>query len=211
MHTIRLANTVTLFRSAVLFVVVLGSGGRAWAQKAPSVEVSGGYQFIHFNEDEAKTLNQGWYGEAAYNPGRIVGLVAHVGTNSESREATFSNEGLVLNANGTARLITFLAGVRLSDRRSSRAVWFGHGLVGLVRTSAQASVTGADHGIALEETSVTAKTSDVGFQFGGGVNLSLAAHIGLRAGIDSLRVFSDGDSGTAFRVSAGLVVPFGRQ
>jgi hypothetical protein len=53
--------------------------------------------------------------------------------------------------------------------------------------------------------------SDVGLQFGGGVNLRFAARIGVRVGVDSLRVFSDEDSGAAFRVTAGIVLPFGRQ
>lgn len=210
MNTNHAANIVTILRSAALFVVVLGGGGRAFAQNTPSVEVSGGYQFIHPHEDDAAALEQGWYAEAAYNANRVVGLVGQVAGNSENREAGFSNEGLVLNAKGTAHLVTFLAGVRVSDRRNSRAVWFGHGLVGTVRTSARVSVTGTDHGIPIEEMNVTAKTSDLGLQLGGGVNLQIAARIGLRIGVDSLRVFSDEGSGAAFRVTAGVVLPFGK-
>jgi hypothetical protein len=210
MNTIHAVNIVGIFRSAALLVVVLGGGGRAFAQNTPSVEVSGGYQLIHPNQDDAAALDQGWYAEAAYNANRVVGLVGQVASNSENREAGFSNEGLVLNATGSARLVTFLAGIRVSDRRSSRAVWFGHGLVGAVRTSARASVTGTDHGIPIDEAQVTVKTSDLGLQLGGGVNLRVADRIGLRVGVDSLRVFSDGDSGTAFRVTAGLVLPIGR-
>src|SRR4029450_11845859 len=124
MSTKHSANIVKTLRCAALFIVVLGGGGRAFAQNTPSVEVSGGYQFTHVNQDDAEALDQGWYGEATYNANRVVGLVGQVAGNSESREAGFSNEGLVVNAKGTARLLTFLAGVRLSDRRSSRAVWF---------------------------------------------------------------------------------------
>jgi opacity protein-like surface antigen len=210
MKTFHSAGIVTILRSAALCVVVLGAGGRAFAQNTPSVEVSGGYQLLHPHEDDAEALDQGWYAEAAFNANRVVGLVGQAALNSESREAGFSNEGVVVNAKGTARLVTFLAGVRLSDRRSARAVWFGHGLVGTVRTSADATVTGTDHGIPIDETRVTVKTSDLGLQFGGGVNFRIAARMGLRLGIDLLRVFRDDDSGTAFRVTAGVVLPIGR-
>jgi hypothetical protein len=116
MNMIHSAKVTKILRFAALPVVVLGVGGRAFAQNTPSVGVSGGYQFIHPNEDDAATLDQGWYAEAAYNANRVVGLVGQVAGNSETREVGFSNEGLVVNAKGTARLDTFLAGVRRVDK-----------------------------------------------------------------------------------------------
>jgi outer membrane protein with beta-barrel domain len=211
MNMIHSTNIPKVLRFAALSLAVLGVSGRTFAQNTPSVEVSGGYQFIHPNGDDAATLDQGWFAEAAYNANRVVGLVGQVASNSESREVGFSNEGLIVNARGTARIDSFLAGVRVSDRRSSRAVWFGHALIGNVRMSARATVTGTDRGTPIEETRVTATMSDLGLQLGGGVTLEVAARIGLRVGLDSLRVFSDDDSSTAFRVTAGVVLPFGRR
>ena len=213
MNTTHSFTMAGMLRFAMLSLILLGGASRAFAQHTPSVEISGGYQLLSpaDDDDETGTLDQGWYAEGTYNANHVVSFVGQVARNSESLEASFSDEGVTVNARATARLYTLLAGVRFSDRRGARAVWFGHALVGNVLLSGRATVTGTEGGVPIEEVHFNATTSNLGVQLGGGVNLGVSTRIAIRLGADSLRVFGEDASSTALRVTAGVVVPVGRR
>src|SRR5215471_6681316 len=124
MNTIHATHIGKVLRFVLFSGLLLGASGRAFAQNTPLVEGGGGYQLIRPSGEDAETLGEGWYGEVAYNPNRVVSLVGQVGGNYKSVTGSVTNEGFTVNATGSVHLHEFLGGLRVSDRRSNRVVWF---------------------------------------------------------------------------------------
>jgi|KBSSwiStaDraftv2_1062776.scaffolds.fasta_scaffold71480_2 hypothetical protein len=208
MHIIGSPNIANIARSLVFLVGTCSVAAPVLAQGTPAAELSFGYQLLNPLEEAAEVLDQGWYADGAYNVNSVVALVGQFGVNHEHVEAAFSNEGLTVAARGDAHLREFLGGVRLSARPRPSIAWFGQALVGSARASGNATVTATGLGDASSETfSVT--TSNLALQLGGGMTARVAKHLGLRATLDSLRIFDDGESQSALRFTAGVVVGFG--
>ena len=85
-----------------------------------------------------------------------------------------------------------MGGVRVSSRTNKQAVPFAHVLAGAVR-----------------QTVGTNTVVDGGLQVGGGVNVMPKDRVGVRVGVDYLRVFGSGEGTNVVRVDAGVVLPFG--
>jgi opacity protein-like surface antigen len=197
------------FRSLALCFVAFGVAIPAAAQNTPVVEVSGGYQALHANEEnDAFSISRGWYADVAYNLSNVIGIVGEIGGGSKTAEESLSNEGVTVSARGDIDVYEFMAGARLSSRRNPKAAWFGQVLVGRVRASVDATVTGTDGTTTITESASESETY-FGLQLGGGVNLALTDRVGLRIGVDSLRVFHEGENANVFRLAAGIVLPFG--
>lgn len=201
-------------KQLLLAFVVLGAGSTAsFAQGAgaptPLFEVSGGYRLLDPDNDGGETIERGWYADTAYNLNRIVGLVVQTGGSYESVATSFSNEGITFDGRGSVRLHDVLGGVRLTDRRSQRVTWFGQALAGLVHASVKATVRFSGAGFPAETETFDESNQNFGFQFGGGLGVRVAERLGLRVGVDSLRIFEEDESGNVFRIAAGVVIPIG--
>jgi opacity protein-like surface antigen len=99
-----------------------------------------------------------------------------------------------------------MGGVRLSARRHPRVVPFAQVLFGLARLSAsvEGSATVGGQTTTIEEFE---SDNELAIEAGGGVNIRLTERVGARFGASYVR-FGGDDGGNAFRVAAGIVVPF---
>ena len=208
-------------RSLLPCLLSLGLTHPAIAQDTPTVELSGGYKWLGAKDESVFSLSRGWYADAAYNIDRMFGIVAQVGGGYDSHESRFSDEGFSVHGTGNIKVHEIMGGVRVNARQASRAVWFGQALVGGVRASAHATATGTGGGMTITE-SVSQSRTYVGLALGGAVNLILAPRIGVRLGVDSLRVFHEGegvqtlpfasgDGTNVLRFTGGVVLPFSRR
>ena len=63
-------------------------------------------------------------------------------------------------------------------------------------------------GVTLASFSEEFSGTNFALQVGGGVNLLVTYKVGVRVGMDYLRIFEEGGGGNVFRFGAGIVVPF---
>jgi opacity protein-like surface antigen len=163
----------------------------AAAQDLRKIEVSGGYNFLRFFDDaldgDEKNFTKGWYADVA---GNLTSMFAVVGQVTGNYKTVDDVVDIDLDAH------TFLGGVRVSSRQNARVIPFGQVLAGAARASASAL------GVDESET-------DGALQLGGGVNIMPTPNLGVRLGLDYLRVFSEDEGTNVFRFAAGVVVGFG--
>ena len=191
-------------------VIALGASLPAAAQTVPKVEMSGGYQFLNLSiEGENEALGKGWYVDIAGNVTRSVGVVFEVGGNYKSLTSTESFQGATGTATADLRLHEFMGGVRFNARQNPTIVPFGQVLVGGVRLSAEVSATGSVGGIPIVSFSEEDSQTNLAVQAGGGVNVLLADQVGIRVGLDYLRVFEEDSGANVFRFAAGIVLLVG--
>jgi hypothetical protein len=177
----------------VLFVCLMMTGGSlpAFAQDAPPNEASVGYNLLRFDEE---TYGSGWYADYARNVTPVFGVVGQITGNYKSFD-DFDELGVEADSS----IYSFMAGVRVSGRSNPMLVPFGQVLFGGVRSSVSTEVAGVD----FDESS-----TEAALQIGGGVNFMGAGAIGLRVGVDYLRVFTEGEGTNVFRFAAGVVFGF---
>ena len=181
--------------------VILAFAVPAAAQDAPRAELSGGYQYMQAKgpgESDYEKFKKGWYGEVAGNVTPMVGIVGNFGGNYKT--LTDGSDSVDFGFH------EFLVGIRVNGRRASMvAVPFGQVLVGGVR------LRGSQGSFSVTE-------NFLGLSAGAGVNLMPnGGNVGLRLGIDYLRVKSGGASSeilsegslNGFRFTAGVVVGIG--
>lgn len=170
---------------AVLAVAV---SAPAMAQVTPGVEVALGYSYLRDNEiDESFPL--GWYADIAGNLSDTLALVGEVGGNYKTVSDDVDEElDIKLSVH------TLMGGVRLSHRGDG-ATLFAQVLAGGARASVK---------FLGESDSVTdfALQPGVGIEFGGGGTR-------LRIGADYRKIFSEGESATQWRATAGVVFGLG--
>lgn len=154
------------------------------AQPNPHVEASGGYNLLKFPHD---TLPAGWYADVAVPIGGTVSAVGQVSGNYETIDFP-SAGGFRVGEH------TFMGGGRVTGRLTPTATVFGQALVGAVYSSA---------GSICQDCS----EADAALQIGGGTNL-MAGQVGLRIGLDYLRIFFTGNPANTMRFSAGVVYRF---
>lgn len=154
----------------LLSLMVVGLARPAAAQ--PKAEISGGYNWLAAKApgDEAwEKFPKGWYFDIAGNVSPVVSIVGTVTGNSKH----FEDEGFKL------KTLSFLGGVRAGNSGPVRG--FGQVLVGGFRLS------GDD-----DASSVSISETHLAFDVGGGV--TVGGPVGLRLGLDYIRVMKKDDS-----------------
>lgn len=157
----------------VLCVMVAGFATPAAAQDAPKAEVSAGYSWLaakSSGDDTWEKFPKGWYFDVAGNVTDTVSIVGQVTGNYKTIEDEDGEFDIKVH--------TFLAGVRGGS--SGRVRGFGQFLVGGVNLKGSAG-------------SFSASETDFGIQVGGGVNVMGSGNVGLRLGVDYLRVMAKDD------------------
>jgi hypothetical protein len=170
---------------AVLAVAV---SAPAMAQVTPSVEIGLGYAYMRDEEiDESFPL--GWYADIAGNVNDWLGLVAEVGGSYK----TISEEGFE-ELDVDLSVHTAMGGLRFNHRGDGASFYLQ-----VLAGAARASVDFLD---ADESVTDFALQPGVGIEFGGGSTR-------LRIGADYRRIFSDPESTTEWRATAGIVFGLG--
>ena len=183
---------------ALLSLMVVGFARPVAAQDAPKAEISAGYNYLQAkssgDEDWTK-FKSGWYADVAGNVTPVVSIVGQVTGNYK----TFEDDP---DGDFKLKLHTFMAGVRGSS--TGNVSGFGQVLVG------GANVKGSIGTFSASET-------DLAIQVGGGVNVRGSGAVGLRLGIDYLRVMAKDDGEVleaadvnGFRFSVGVTFGIGR-
>lgn len=195
-------------RVLALCAAAMSAAIPALAQSAPKAEISAGYQFLSFTvDDESESMGKGWYFDVAGNLNPMLGIVFQVGGNYKSFDESVTIGGITATASADLKVHEFLGGVRLNARPAdSTIVPFGQLLVGAINGSidvtASTTIPGAPPITFSEEDSGT----NFGLELGGGVNFGLTDALGLRVGVDYLRVFEEDAGANAFRFAVGVVL-----
>jgi opacity protein-like surface antigen len=193
--------------SVHVLVFCLAAAVPVSAQTTPSVELSGGYQFLNFSlNGENQSMPVGWYFDVAGNLTPMIGVVFQVGGNYKSFDESVSIGGINASASADLKVHEFLGGVRVNLRSNRAVVPFGQFLVGGVNGSVNVSASATLPGQAPIEFSDEDSGTDFGIQAGGGVNFGLTDSIALRTGADYLHVFAEGDGANLFRFHVGVVL-----
>jgi len=190
-----------------LCVSAVGVGaGSASAQTVPTVEVSGGYQFLDISsEGQGESLPAGWYADVAANLTPMLGVVFQVGGNYKTIDESVVVGGISVAATADAKVHGFLGGVRLNFRSPSPIVPFAQVLAGAINTAVDVSASTTLPGQPPIAIDLDDSRTHVGLQAGGGVNIALSDAVGLRVGADYLRVVDDDAGANVFRFHAGVV------
>jgi opacity protein-like surface antigen len=168
------------------------------APAAAQAEISAGYQFTRTPEVNLPT---GFYVDVS---GTVAPAIAMVGEISGAYKSETVTSGAT-TAHLTARLHTFMGGVRVASRSNPRLVPFGQILVGGGRLSAGFDVTTSGMPLTADHAETHAA-----LQIGGGVDAMMRKNLGLRLGADYRRFFLPDSGENEFRLVAGLVFPFGK-
>ena len=183
------------------------------AQTSPRTEISGGYQFLTFSVDEdisldgvdnSESLPKGWYVDVAGNLNPMIGIVFQVGGNYKTFEESITIGGGTFTATADLDVYQFLGGVRLSARNNPRLVPYGQLLVGGITGSVELSTSSTIPG--LPSLSEEDSTTNFALEVGGGVNFGVAERVGIRFGVDYIRVFAEDAGSNVFRFHTGIVV-----
>ena len=194
-------------RVAAMCFVALAAALPAAAQDFPRSEFSAGYQMLRLSVDgESETLGKGWYVDVASNINRMFGGVFEVGGSYKSLTETTTSGGFTGTATADFKIHEIMGGLRVNSRGNPNVVPFAQVLAGLIHGSASATVTAGTTGSPVFSDSFEDSGSNFGLQIGGGVNMAMTRRLGLRVGVDYLRVFEEGGGGNAFRFGAGVVV-----
>ena len=194
-------------RVLAFYLAAMGVAIPAFAQSAPRAELSGGYQFLNFSSDgENESMGKGWYFDVTGNLSPVLGIVFQVGGNYKSFEEFVTIGGITSTATANLKVHEFLGGLRLNARGNSALVPFAQVLVGGLNGSADVSASTTLPGQAPIAFSQEDSTTNFGLELGGGVNFGLTDAVGLRVGLDYLRVFEEGGGANLFRFSAGITI-----
>lgn len=189
-----------------LAVVLCASAAPLTAQDFPKAELSGGWRLFRV---EGETLSRGWSVDFAGNLNETFGIVGEVARASKSFTETDNSYSIPVTVSATLGADTYLGGVRFNLRQNARVVPFAQWLVGVAKASGTVSGSARSGG-----TTVTvngdSSSSNMAYDFGGGVNLFFSKKMGARIGGSYMRVMGkDGSAGeNAFRFGAGVVAAF---
>jgi opacity protein-like surface antigen len=171
------------------------------------VELSGGYQFLNFSfQGQSESMPLGWYADVAGNLSPMFGVVFQIGGNYKTFDESVTIGNITASASADLKVHEFLGGLRVNVRSNSRVVPFAQvlagGINGSVHVTASATIPGTPPVNFDDEDSGT----DVTLEVGGGANIGLSDGIGLRVGMDYLRVFAEDSGANLFRFHAGVVI-----
>lgn len=185
----------------------------ASAQTSPRTEISGGYQFLTFSVDEDtsidgvdnnQSLPKGWYVDVVGNLNPMIGIVFQVGGNYKTFEESIAIGGGSFTASADLKVHEFLGGARFNVRKNPKLVPYGQFLVGAINGSIELATTSTIPG--LPSFSQEESTTNFALEAGGGVNFGIAENVGIRFGVDYLRVFAEDAGSNVFRFHAGVVI-----
>ena len=197
-----------MYRHALaLCVAVLGVAAvPASAQTVPTVELSGGYQFLNLAvEGQNESMPAGWYADVAGNLTPMLGVVFQVGGNYKSIDESVALGGISATVTADLSVHEFLGGVRFNLRSNPAIVPFAQVLAGAIHGSADVSASATLPGIPPIAISQDVSGTNFGLGAGGGVNFALTDAIGLRVGADYLHAFEDDGGANLFRFHVGVV------
>ena len=179
-----------------MVLLVTGFARPAAAQDTPKAEVSAGYQWLAGKssaDDEWTKFPKGFYVDVAGNVSDTLSIVGQFSGNFKH----FDDDDFDL------KLYTYLVGLRGSSP-------------GRVRGYGQFLIGGAQLKASNDAFSFSASESNLALQIGGGVNVLGSSPVGLRAGVDYLRIFSkddgevlEGESVNGFRFIVGVTFGIG--
>jgi hypothetical protein len=195
-------------RIATLVVgVLLVACGTALAQDRAEVSVGWRHLYIAGSDGEAgANVPKGWYADIAVPfTGRFLAVAEAAGHYESETAPPDLVPGVNITGTADAKIHTFLGGVRVRGGASPRVSPFAQVLFGVARASAS-----AEGNVTVGGTTVpfdfSESESEAALSVGGGVNVS-AGSLGVRIQAEWLKILAD-DSGNAFRVGIGLVIPF---
>ena len=203
---------IRLISLAVVGAVTLGLAQPAAAQSAEKGDVAFGYQFLNVSSSgsnmDSQSLPTGWFADLAGNLSRSVAVVAQVGGNYKSISESVTFGGASASANADIRIYQFMGGIRFSGRANPTVVPFGHVLAGANYGSVSYSGTGNVGGQTVYSVNGADSGTNFALQAGGGSNIWMTRTVGLRIGVDYLRVFAGDGDANVFRFGAGLGIKF---
>ena len=188
-----------------LCLAVLVVSAPVAAQTTPRTEISGGYQFVTFSVDEeSESLPKGWYFDVAGNVSPMLGIVFQVGGNYKTFEESVTLGGGTFTATADLKVHEFLGGVRLNARDNPRLVPYGQLLVGGINGAIELTATSTIPGVPgfSEDDSST----NFALVLGGGVNFGVSESVGIRFGVNYLRIFEEDAGSNVFGFHVGVVV-----
>src|SRR5262245_3822096 len=148
----------------ISFVLLVGAMPRvAAAQSASRVDAAGGYAWLRDHDGDV-TFSRGWFASVGAD---VVGPLGIVGDISSSEK---SQSGLDVEL--SVKIQTFMAGPRIA-MHTRRVTPFAQMLFGTIRITSAYSLPG-DY--------LSASQSYFATQLGGGVDVHLLSHIGVRLG-----------------------------
>jgi len=185
----------------------------AAAQDVPRAEISGGYQMLHLwaednGDTTSETLGKGWYADVAGNVTKSLGLLFQVSGNYKTLQESFSNAGLTATATAHVKVHQFFGGIRVNSRPNRTVTPFAQVLIGAFHTSGSAEASVTMGGQTSSASSDIESATDFALQFGGGVNIMLSKTVGVRGGVDYIRVFESDSGFNGLRVAIGAVFAF---
>jgi len=164
--------------------ITLGAPRSVHAQNAPAVTVSGGWNFLHVDEDGDDDLSNfpaGWYADVAARVAGPLSVVGQISGNyKEVNEVDLS-------------IHTFMGGVRYTMASSVKP------FVQVLFGAAHSKVTF----VGVDESQ-----NDGALQIGAGVDVAGGGPVGVRIGADYIRAFTEGEGTNAVRFGVGI--SFGR-
>jgi len=194
--------------AAALAIAALALAQPAAAQGPEKGDVSFGYQFLNLSADsDSESLPAGWFVDLAGNLTKSLAVVAQVGGNYKSYEQSASFGGASASANASLKLYEFMGGVRMSSRANRTVVPFAHVLAGAAYGSGSFEATGSFGGQNLALSGADSQTN-FAFQAGGGTNIGMTEKVGIRFGVDYIRIFETDGGVNAFRLGAGVNLKF---
>lgn len=219
------------FLFAALLVVM--ACGVAAAQDFPKVEIFGGYSLLRLGmsdsdledmvssiEAEApegtvisastsKFMMKGFNTSAAFNVTPSFGIVADFRYNRDDvLEFTADTGGSVVSGKMKLRDISFMAGPRLTLRKSERVTPFAHALVGFDQWKLSGSATADGQTINLD----TGTTSNgLGIAVGGGLDVNVSDSVAIRLiQADYFLTRHESESWNNMNLAFGIVFQFGK-
>ena len=185
------------FGVSLLCLMVVGFARPAAAQNTPKAEFSAGYNWFaakSSGDESWEKFPKGWYADIAGNISDTLSIVGQVTGNYKTVDDTDGQFKLKVHS--------FMGGVRGSS--PGRVRGYGQVLLGGAQIKASAAGFGD-----FSET-------DFAIQLGGGVNVIGSGGVGLRLGVDYLRIMASdsgdvlgGDDANGFRFNVGVVFGFG--
>jgi hypothetical protein len=145
-----------------------------------SVDASVGYSYFHFGGNGGLSQN-GVSGSVAYNPIPFMGAVADIGGYHASPGGVSFNT------------YTYLFGPRINFRNPTHITPFAQFLVGAAHN------TLGDGG---------GSVTNFAYSFGGGVDLPVLPHLGVRPQVDYVGIRQSGNTTGCTRVSISAVIHF---
>jgi hypothetical protein len=175
--------------SAVLVAMAMMIASSSSAQAQTRSEFSAGYQVTHVPD---LTLPAGWYADISVPLVPMFNVVGEV-------SGAYKSESLA-GVSTTAKLHTFLGGVRFTGRGTPTVVPFGQVLIGAAKLNFGVNAAGA--------SILSGSDTEFALQLGGGVNVMASPRVGVRAGVDYRRIFTVDENEVRF--AFGIVLPFGK-